>query len=68
MKHPCKPDCPKRSADCHSICPDYRDYEKARNAEYEKKAAERAVDDAFYDGKQRLKLKNYKRNREWRRS
>ena len=26
MEIPCKPDCPKRNATCHSVCPEYKAY------------------------------------------
>ena len=36
--HPCKPDCPKRSGDCHAICEEYKVYEALKQAEYEQNA------------------------------
>lgn len=33
---PCKPDCPKRSWDCHPKCPEYADYRKASDEERER--------------------------------
>ena len=30
---PCKPDCPRRSWDCHPKCPEYIDYKKSSDAE-----------------------------------
>ena len=26
MEIPCRPDCPKRRAACHSVCPEYKDF------------------------------------------
>ena len=45
MKAPCYK-CPERSAECHAHCEKWAEYEKARNAEYErvKKLKEQARD------------------------
>ena len=32
-KHPCAPNCPKRSAECHAHCPDWAVYEKVHAEE-----------------------------------
>ena len=32
---PCRPDCPKRSWDCHPKCPEYKDYTENLKAENE---------------------------------
>lgn len=29
-KHPCKKDCPRRSAECHAICEEWKAYEQER--------------------------------------
>ena len=28
---PCKPDCPKRNAECHSLCPEYKEWRAERD-------------------------------------
>ena len=28
MEIPCRPDCPRRRAACHSVCPEYKAYRK----------------------------------------
>lgn len=33
---PCKPDCPKRNAECHSNCPDYKKWRVEKDADNEK--------------------------------
>ena len=32
---PCKPDCPKRNATCHSWCPDYKKWRVEKDKENE---------------------------------
>lgn len=66
MKQPCRKDCPDRSGECHAVCEKYREFEKARNAEYEKKAVERGAEGGFFEGKERLRMRNYKKKKEWR--
>lgn len=34
--NPCKPDCPKRNAECHSLCPDYKEWRVEKDADNEK--------------------------------
>jgi hypothetical protein len=36
-QNPCKPNCPRRSATCHSECPDYKDYRQSLDDENAKK-------------------------------
>lgn len=66
MKQPCKPDCPERSAVCHSVCPKWAIFERWKQAEYKRRAAVRGVDEVYFDGKERSKMKNYKKTKEWR--
>ena len=33
--NPCKPDCPKRNAECHSICPKYKEWRAEKDEENE---------------------------------
>ena len=43
---PCKPDCPKRSWDCHAKCPEYAEFKKLSDEEREriyKKRLERSL-------------------------
>lgn len=39
IPHPCKKDCPRRSGDCHAMCPDWLAYEKKKHEEYAQRAA-----------------------------
>lgn len=39
-EHPCKPDCPARSATCRTTCQAWREYEQKRNADYAKRDPE----------------------------
>ena len=55
-----------RALECHSVCPEWAEWERERNAEYERRAAARAAECAFYDSKVRTKLKNYRKSGEWR--
>ena len=48
MKQPCARDCPRRSATCAATCKEWKEYVKARNAEYEQKQREREVDDVSF--------------------
>lgn len=68
MEQPCRKDCPERSADCHAVCEKYREFERARNAEYDKRKAQIETESAMYDSIDRIRMRNYRRNREWRRS
>lgn len=33
---PCKPDCPKRNAECHSTCPEYKTFREEKDIENDK--------------------------------
>lgn len=66
MKHPCKPDCPDRSGECHSVCPKWAIYERYKREEYHKRKVQIEAESALFDGKERIKMRNYKRNKEWR--
>lgn len=41
MKQPCAKDCPNRAWDCHGKCKEWLEYEKERNAEYERRGKEK---------------------------
>ena len=32
---PCKPDCPKRNAECHSLCPEYKEWRADKDKDNE---------------------------------
>jgi hypothetical protein len=34
--NPCKPDCPKRNAECHSLCPEYKKWRIEKDADNER--------------------------------
>lgn len=44
---PCKPWCPGRKSGCHTYCVRYLAYEKRHMAETQKKAEERAIQQAI---------------------
>ena len=59
LKPPCynaatKTDCPERTLNCKSYCQDWKDYEKARDEEYEKRIA---VGNTNYNDHARTQLK-----------
>lgn len=41
---PCKPDCPKRSWDCHAKCPEYTDFRQRSDEERERNYQIRKVE------------------------
>lgn len=49
VKQPCTKECPDRSAECHSKCDKWLEYEKARNAEYERTAKEKQIAYTLYE-------------------
>ncbi len=34
-RNPCKPDCPKRNATCHSLCPEYKEWRAEKDKDNE---------------------------------
>lgn len=48
MKQPCDKNCPDRSAECHSRCEKWLEYEKARNEEYARRAEEKQKEGILY--------------------
>ena len=48
MDNPCYK-CPDRKAECHSTCEKWLEYEKARNAEYERVAREKKMAFDLYE-------------------
>ena len=65
MEQPCRKDCPKRSATCHATCEDWQKFEAWKFANYAERAATRSAEDAFFDAKERIKLKNYRKKGKW---
>ena len=49
VKQPCTKECPDRSAECHSKCDKWLEYEKARNAEYERTAKKKQIAYTLYE-------------------
>jgi|GEM_PF-2936915 len=49
VKQPCTRECPDRSAECHSKCDKWLEYEKARNAEYERVKKEKQIAYTLYE-------------------
>lgn len=50
VKPPCKKDCPRRVVGCHAQCPDWDEYVKRRDKEYEKRVDVKHIKDAIRDG------------------
>ena len=65
--HPCRQDCPRRSGECHSMCPEYKEFEADRNAEYARRKIQIEADCAIYDSMGRQQIRRYKNRKEWRR-
>ena len=67
MKQPCDKKCPDRSAECHSRCGKWLEYEKARNEEYARRAEEKHNEGVLYqierDRKRDIALGRMKRRR-----
>lgn len=66
MFQPCKRDCPHRSGECHSICPEWALWEQERNAVYDARVADRRSNDALYSVKNNVKKINYRKTKVWR--
>ena len=47
MKCPCTKDCPRRSAECHSVCPEWLAYEQERNQQYKERYANKLLSNYF---------------------
>lgn len=56
-ENPCKPDCPRRSADCHCICKDYAEFAEDRRKFLEERRKERLVKDYVVKSYQRTRRK-----------
>lgn len=44
MKHPCSKECEFRSAECRLNCPEWLEYVKQRNMEYQTRQQERDIE------------------------
>ena len=62
IKCPCTQDCEDRSPNCHSICPDYLEYEKAKHKEYADKKARYKGEEDYNTHKEKV-FKRIKRGR-----
>jgi hypothetical protein len=47
--NPCKPDCPKRNATCHSLCPKYKEWRAEKDRENEQKNKVKQADRVYYE-------------------
>ena len=43
MEIPCRPDCPRRRADCHPGCPEYKEFRASLDRQNAEKRKERDV-------------------------
>ena len=57
-EHPCKKDCPDRTAGCGATCDEWQKYVKERNADYEQRAKQRESDYEFFDTRVKSIRKN----------
>lgn len=62
-KHPCTPDCPRRSATCHSTCKEYQEYEKAKKVEYQERARQQVIKDYYCEMSDRIKTKQFRKHK-----
>ena len=46
---PCKPDCPKRNATCHSLCPEYKEWRAEKDKENEQISKQKKAERDYYD-------------------
>lgn len=53
VKPPCERDCPRRTAECHTKCAPYLEYEEAKQAEYRAREVERSRDAYTADAEKR---------------
>lgn len=54
MRHPCKPDCPNRTATCVKDCKAWAEYEAAKMEKYARRDRDRDIDLAVGDGMRRM--------------
>ena len=47
-KHPCKRDCPRRTAECKRDCPDWARYAEEKKEEYAERMIQGMIDDTLY--------------------
>lgn len=53
-KQPCDRNCPRRAAGCAVSCPDWAEYLKRREADYQNRMERQRVKEAMQDGYNRL--------------
>lgn len=53
VKPPCERDCPRRTAECHTKCAPYLEYEEAKQAQYRAREVERSRDAYTADAEKR---------------
>lgn len=54
VKPPCGKSCPRRTAGCHASCQKWDAYVSERDKDYENRADIMRINDAIYDGYDRL--------------
>ena len=59
MKQPCEKDCEGRSSDCHAICPKWKEWEKWKFEDYNKKHFEKDIE-GFLGKMEKERVKNIK--------
>lgn len=54
-KHPCRKDCPKRTAECKRVCERWKEYAAKKQEEYKERVADNEVNDALFQMDRRRK-------------
>lgn len=47
-KHPCRKDCPERTAECKKTCERWKPYAEAKKEEYKERVSDNEVNDALW--------------------
>ena len=66
MKHPCAKDCPRRSAECRSTCPEWAEYEAAKKADYAEREKRWQAEGYFCENSIKIKKRKYKKTGKWK--
>lgn len=53
MMHPCKQDCPRRTAECKRACDEWKAYEAAKREEYAQRAEDAGIRDALWKAEEK---------------
>jgi hypothetical protein len=59
--NPCKPDCPKRNAECHSLCPEYKEWRAEKDKDNEQINKTKTAEWNFTDSRIKRAVKSAKK-------